>query len=160
VLIEGLEATDWLVLLLHRNQDRTQKQLREYDAYRKEMAYYDRSNPLWIHRLSLRYSGDDDFELDAKLLASLAVGESPAKYASAAGFQDEDGLTKYRDAVGRLGAQWKLIRQAVCGGLDPGQPIYGNFLAQLMGMYARRYALMYSEHSGNTTSPTECVRLA
>jgi hypothetical protein len=159
VLIEGLEASEWLVRL-HRNHGRTQKQLREYDAYRKEMASEDRSNPLWIHRLSLRYSSDDGYELDAKLLASLAVGESPAKYAGAAGFQDEDGLKKYREAVGRLGAQWNFILQAVGGSYDPGQGVYGNFRAQLLGMYARRYALMYLELGGNTSSPVDCVRQA
>ena len=75
VLVEGLGASDWL-MRLHRGETRSAKQQRDYDKYRKR-AVEDRHDPVWLHRLSIRYyAHEPTFAVDAKLLALLAAGES------------------------------------------------------------------------------------
>ena len=142
-LIVGLASSDWLGRLF-KGQVKSQKQRRDYEKHlRPGYLCEDRHDPFWLHRLSFVYSRDAGYELDAKNLALLAVGESPSDYAGIGGFKDQEGLKKYKDAVAELKIQWDLILMARRAGADPGQPVYGNFKAQLLVMFARRYALMY-----------------
>ena len=159
-LIRCLKPTDWLGRL-YRSGSRSGKQLRDYERYlKRDLTAEDRSDPLWIHRLSLCYAKDGGFELDAKHLAFLAVGESPADYAGSGGFRDQDGLKKYLEAVAGLREQWLLIQQASGLMVDPGEAVFGNFRSQLLGMFARRYALMHSHLLASTSSADKSVRLA
>ena len=159
ILISGLAATEWLVRLF-RGDHQNQKAQREYDRFRRDMQHEDRHSIFWTHRMALRYSKDDGYALDARHLALLAVGESPADYAGQEGFRDQEGLRKYKEAVAGLNEQWYFIRQAVDTGYDPGQSVYGSFRSQLLGMYARRYRLMHANLIGNTNSAVKSVRLA
>ena len=151
-LILGLSSSDWLGRLF-KGQSKGQKHWREYERH-LQPGYLseDRNDPFWLHRLSFVYSRDEGYELDAKNLALLAVGESPSDYAGVGGFKDQDGLKKYKDAVAELKIQWELILMARRAGADPGQPVYGNFKAQLLVLFARRYALMYSHLSPRALS--------
>jgi hypothetical protein len=106
------------------------------------------------------YTKDGSFKLDAKHLAFLAVGESPADYVGSGGFRNQEGLRKYLEAVAGLRKQWSLIQQASAYGCDPGEAVYGNFRSQpLLGMYARRYALLHSHLLSSTSSADSSVRL-
>ena len=159
ILIRGLAETDWLVRLF-RGDHQNQKAQREYDRFLRDMQHEDRHSIFWIHRMALRYSKDDGYPLDARHLALLAVGESPADYAGQEGFRDQEGLRKYKEALAGLNEQWMFIRQAVDNGYDPGQSVYGSFRSQLLGMYARRYRLMHANLINNTTSAVKSVRWA
>jgi hypothetical protein len=61
--------------------------------------------------------------------------------------------------VAGLREQWSLIQQASAYGCDPGEAVYGNFRSQLLGMYARRYALLHSHLLFSTSSADSSVRL-
>ena len=156
-LIRCLKPTDWLGRL-YLSGTKSGKGLREYEKYLKPvLTAEDRNDPLWVHRLSLGYVRDNGFELDAKHLALLAVGESPSDYAGSGGFRDSDGLKSYLDAVKGLRTQWSLIQQSSAQGCDPGEAVYGNFRSQFSNSW--RYARMHSRLLEYTSSADSALRL-
>ena len=158
-LIRGLKPTGWLGRL-YLSGTKSGKSLRDYEKYLNPVVTAeDRNDPLWVHRLSLGYVRDNGFELDAKHLALVAVGESPSDFAGSGGFRDSDGLETYLKAVKGLRKQWSLIQQASDQGVDPGEAVYGNFRSQFLGMYSRRYASMHSQLLVFTSSADSAVRL-
>jgi hypothetical protein len=64
------------------------------------------------------------------------------------------------EAVAGLREQWLLIQQASGLMVDPGEAVFSNFRSQLLGMFARRYALMHSHLLAGTSSADKSVRLA
>jgi hypothetical protein len=158
-LIRCLTPTDWLGRL-YLSGTKSGKSLRDYEKYLKPvLKTEDRNDPLWVHRLSLGYVRDNGFELDAKHLALVAVGESPSDFAGSGGFRDSEGLKSYLKAVKGLQKQWSLIQQASDQGVDPGEAVYGNFRSQFLGMYTRRYARMHSQLLEYTSSADKALRL-